>query len=176
MKYFYPDYYFHCVEELSPEFFLARGISHVIFDIDDTLVAHGIQFPSKEISDFLTNFKNHGLTLSFISNSKGARAKIFAEKLPFDSFVICHAQKPSKKALTSFFNQFRVDKHKVAFVGDQLLTDVWLCKRWHILSVLVKPIAPFENPFFYFKRAVERPILNSYFKHVEAQNAQKETD
>ncbi len=174
MKYFYPDYYFQNVLELSPEFFLAKGISHVIFDIDDTLVAHGIPRPGKEIAEFLTRFFEAGLNLSFISNSKGRRAEIFAKALPFDTFYLCHTHKPSKSALTPFFEKFNVPISKVAFVGDQLLTDVWLCKKWHLPVILVQPIAPFENPFFYFKRAVEKPILRAYFKHIEETNKRKD--
>lgn len=174
MKFFYPDYYFHNVFELSPEFFTAKAISHVIFDIDDTLVAHGIPLPTKEITEFLASFQAAGITLSFISNSKGKRAEVFAKALPFDAFYLCHAHKPSKAALKPFFETYKLDTTQVAFVGDQLLTDVWLCKKWNVLSILVKPIAPFENPFFYFKRAVEKPILKAYFKFLSESNQQKD--
>lgn len=174
MKYFFPDYYFHCIDELSPEFFLSREISHIIFDIDDTLVKHGVEHPSEETVKLLTAFHNAGLHISFISNSKGDRAKIFAAAFPFETLVISNAKKPSKKALIPFFDHSNASIQNTAFVGDQLLTDIWLCKKWKMLNILVKPIAQYENPFFYFKRAIERPILNAYFKQLEQENSTKD--
>lgn len=174
MKNLYPDFYFRSAAELSGEFFLSRGITHVVFDIDDTLVAHGKREATDEVRALLRSFSDAGLTLALISNSKGDRAEVFNRSLDEKLFAIGCAKKPMKRALAPFFARFKVRPKNVAFVGDQLLTDVWLCKKWGILSVLVEPILPYENAFFYFKRALEKPILAAYFKKTEQQNRTEE--
>ncbi|MBQ2253454.1 MAG: YqeG family HAD IIIA-type phosphatase [Clostridia bacterium] len=174
MKHFFPDYYFHSVHELSPEFFLARKITHVIFDIDDTLTEHGVVAADEAVCALIRDFEAAGIRISLISNSKGERAKIFAESLPVHVFYIGHAKKPSRGALKPFFSHFNVECAHTALVGDQLLTDINLAKKWGLTAILVKPIAPYENPFFYLKRAIERPILKHYFRTLEKLNAAKE--
>lgn len=176
MNKLYPDYYFDSVFELSAEFFLSKGISHVIFDIDDTLVPHGTPSATPEICAFLASLEEVGLTVALISNSKTERAAAFNASLPRKLFAIGKAGKPKKSALNPFFENFSVSNKKVALVGDQLLTDICLGNRLGLTTVLVRPILPFENPFFYLKRAIEKPILRRYFKMLEQQNQEKEQD
>ncbi len=174
MKHLYPDIYFHSINELSAEFFHSREITHVIFDIDDTLVAHKVPHATKEVCELFKTLSDAGIVLSLISNAGEDRVTTFNESLPAPLYAIWNAKKPSRRALSSFFENFNVCPAHVAFVGDQLLTDVALCKKWGVFSVLVQPISPFENPFFYAKRAIEKPILRSYFHSVEQINSQKD--
>ena len=172
MKQLFPDFYFQNVSEISPEFFRSRGITHVIFDIDDTLTRHGTPTPEEATREFLLAFCKAGLTLALISNAKSPRAERFAEGM--DVLAISHARKPSVHALDAFFLRFPVPPKKIAFVGDQLFTDVLLSKRLGLYSVLVQPIHPIETPFFYLKRALEKPILSAYFRALEKENKQED--
>ena len=164
MKRFYPDSYFHSVWELSPEFFRARGITHVIFDIDDTLVHHSLASPTDEVIALFEQLQTAQITCALISNNVKERAEAFNR--PLNVFYTYLSHKPQKRAIRPFLERFGVPPEQIALVGDQIFTDVWLARRTGVYAVLVDPIGKFQTRFFYLKRALEKPILRSYFKHV----------
>lgn len=171
MNRFYPDSYFHSVWELSPEFFAARKITHVIFDIDDTLVHHGVERPDTELIAFFESFKRSGITCALISNNIEERAKTFNE--PLGLFYTYLSHKPKKAAMKPFLEKFGVPPEKIALVGDQIFTDILLARRTGVYAVLIEPIAKYQTGFFYVKRALEKPVLRSYFKRVSKELAPK---
>ena len=172
MKRFYPDAYFHSVWELSPEYFLARKIKCVIFDIDDTLVHHGVARPTDEVIALFETFKEAGITCALISNNVEERAKTFNE--PLGVFYTYLSHKPRKRAIKPFLEYFKKKTAEVALIGDQIFTDVWLARRTGVYAVLVEPIAKYQTRFFYIKRALEKPVLRSYFRKLEKDLTRKE--
>ena len=57
---------------------------------------------------------------------------------------------------------FSFSREEILFVGDQLLTDVWIAKRYGLRAVVVEPIQKRENWFFRFKRVLEKPFVAIY--------------
>ena len=57
-----------------------------------------------------------------------------------------------------------------AFIGDQILTDVWAAHNAGIIAILVPPINDKRDIFTRFKRLLERPILRKYKKIHERGN------
>lgn len=152
-----PDYIFDSVFGINTEFFKSQGIKCIIFDIDNTLVSHGIKEPDQKVKDYLQKLSDEGFYIAIASNNSHQRAGIFCESLGY--YFTAKSRKPSRKAIKSIMNHFGVTADKVAVVGDQLLTDVFMAKRVHAKAYLVKPIDPYENWFFVLKRAIEKPIL-----------------
>lgn len=154
---------------MKPDFFKARGVKLVIFDIDDTLLSHTLPVPDDALRSFLRSFADAGLSLALISNNRKERVDRFNKELQL--FAVARAKKPKKSALAPFFAHFGVQPHETALVGDQIFTDVRLARKCGVLAVLVEPIDPYETGFFYIKRALEKPILRAYFKRKEKKSA-----
>ena len=98
----------------------------------------------------------------FVSNNGKERVERFnAEK----RYAVYKGGKPSKKAALTVANHFGVECQSIAVVGDQIFTDIAFGKNAGALTVLVPPIDPKHEPwYFVFKRLGEKIILYFYEK------------
>ena len=133
-----------------------KGVRGIIFDIDDTLESHRTPLPSERTALFLKKAEETGFRICLISNGKEERVLRFNESLRLPA--ISHAQKPRKKNLKKALSLLGTKPSETALVGDQIFTDMLGGNRMGFYTVLVNPIDPIENKFFYIKRFFERPI------------------
>lgn len=136
-----------------------NGYRGIIFDIDNTLVCHGAPMNDKSFG-FLTELKNIGYSILFLSNNKEPRVKSFAE--PVGALYIYKGGKPGKEGYLKACEMMHTDVRNTLFVGDQLFTDVWGANRTGIYSILVKPIDKHEEIQIVIKRRLERIVLFFY--------------
>ncbi len=156
MQKFIPDYYYQSISEIPISILKEKGISAVICDLDNTLDSHRTFTPSETALAFLTELKQQNFEVCIISNGKQPRVDRYLAKLSLP--YIAEAGKPLKK---SYRNALKILKRKpkdVAFIGDQIFTDVWGANRMGLTTILVEPIESIENAFFYFKRPLEKLI------------------
>ncbi len=157
-----PDRIFSSVYEITPELLEQYEIKGVIFDIDNTLTDDQSAEPTEELREFLLGLQRAGISLALVSNNSAERVERFNRSLGF--FSTPNAQKPRKKSLLPGLDHLSLPKERVVFVGDQILTDVAAARRNGIRAFLVEPIRPYENPFFYLKRLLEKPFLFAYYR------------
>ncbi|MBP5253831.1 MAG: HAD hydrolase-like protein [Lachnospiraceae bacterium] len=115
----------------------ASGIRGIIFDIDNTLVAHGMPADG-EVKSFLDGLSALGFGICLISNNKESRAE------PFASFCgtkcLCRAGKPRRSAFYRAMDLLGTGPSETLFVGDQLLTDVLGANRAGLTTCMVIPV------------------------------------
>lgn len=141
-----------------------KGYEGVIFDIDNTLVPHGVAADERSIALF-QKLRELGFSTMLLSNNKEPRVKSFAGQV--DSAYIYKAGKPALKNYYKAMEKMGTNSATTLFVGDQLFTDVWGAKRAGIYSILVKPIHPKEEIQIVLKRYLEKLVLFFYYKKMK---------
>lgn len=158
---FYPNMYMDSTYVIDFEKLYEEGIRGLIFDIDNTLVEHGVPADDRAIALF-ERLRGIGFKTCLISNNKEPRVKPFAQAV--NSQYVFKANKPSRKNYRKAMEYMGTDGTNTVFVGDQLFTDVYGANRCGIKSILVKPIHPKEEIQIVLKRKLEKIVLHFYLK------------
>lgn len=159
-KSFLPDQIVNNVREIDFAAEKARGITAVIFDIDNTLVPHDAPATEETVA-FFEMLRELGLKPCLISNNHEARVKPFAEKV--GSLYHFDAGKPLRKAYRNTMKILGTTEKETLFVGDQLLTDIFGARRCGLRNILTRPVDPSTDiPRVRFKRKIEKTILKHY--------------
>lgn len=158
---FFPDETVSSTYEIDFESLYEEGFRGILFDIDNTLVEHGMDANSQAVELF-DRLKKIGFECCLISNNKKKRVSSFNEQI--GAHMVFDAHKPSRKNYFYAMELMGTDKDNTLFVGDQLFTDVWGAKRSGIYTILVKPIHPKEEIQIVCKRYLEKIVLHFYLK------------
>ena len=163
---FYPDYYIESSFSIPYEKLYEKGYRGILFDIDNTLVAH-VADANAEVIQLFDRLKKIGFRICLMSNNKIDRVERFNKDIRVN--YIYKAGKPSKKSYLEAMNRIHTDTENTIFVGDQLFTDVWGAKRVGIKNYLVKPIDSKEEIQIVIKRFFEKIVLYFYKKQAKIQ-------
>lgn len=161
-KRLYPSIDVNSIYDIDFVKFHDMGYRAVLFDIDNTLVNHGVP-ATEQVIDFFERLHNMGFKTCLISNNKEPRVASFAGQV--NSEYIYKAGKPSPKGYIRAMEICGTDKESTMFVGDQLFTDIWGANRAGIYSILVKPIHPKEEIQIVLKRKLEWFVLIFYRRY-----------
>ena len=156
---FFPDETVSSTYEIDFESLYEEGFRGILFDIDNTLVEHGMDANSQAVELF-DRLKKIGFECCLISNNKKKRVSSFNEQI--GAHMVFDAHKPSRKNYFYAMELMGTDKDNTVFVGDQLFTDIWGAKRSGIRNILVKPISKKEEIQIVIKRVFEKIILSEY--------------
>ncbi len=162
MLFLYPDYYFHRIWELEPQWLQDHKIKVLLLDVDNTLTTHNNPDVPDEVGQWLQEVRRAGIRLLILSNNKAKRVAPFAKKLGID--YIANAAKPLGFGVWYAMKHLRADSRYLAVVGDQLFTDVLCAKSTGVISILVEPIRKEPFLFLRMKRRLERIVLKNYHK------------
>lgn len=162
MGLFTPDYMFRDITRITPQFLREKGIKALVLDVDNTLTEHGSQDLRPDIAAWLDNMRQEGFLLAIVSNNHEKRVAPFAQKLglSYTSFSC----KPLPRGIATMRNRWKLPKHEIALVGDQVYTDALAAGLYGITMLMVRPLAEDTKPTIRFKRALEKPILLRYYK------------
>ena len=164
LGYLSPDFYFKRYCDVTADFLKKNGIKFLLLDVDNTLAPYEQAEPNDENLAWLDSLTKNGIAYAFISNnSSDKRIMTFNAKIGAPAFAKSgkpFAKRNIDKALLALGGQIE----DAAFMGDQIFTDVCAGKFNGMKAILVPPIKDKKNLFFRFKRALEKPILNYYFK------------
>ncbi len=156
---FYPDAIAESTYEIDFETLFEEGYRGILFDIDNTLVEHGMPADERARELFQRLFEI-GFQCCLISNNQEPRVKMFNEKI--GAYTLWNAHKPSRKNYEKGMELMGTDRTNTLFVGDQLFTDVWGAKRTEIRNFLVKPIDKREEIQIVLKRYLEKIVLKEF--------------
>lgn len=163
---FYPDEYLDSTYLIDFEEKYRQGYRGIIFDIDNTLVPHGLPADERAVALF-KRLKDTGYQVTMLSNNKEPRVKMFCDAV--DAPYIYKAGKPNPAKYRQAMMDMGTDEKNTLFVGDQIFTDVWGANKAGIHSILVKPIHPKEEIQIVLKRYLEKIVLISYRRYVKRQ-------
>ncbi len=156
---FFPDETVSSTYEIDFESLYEEGFRGILFDIDNTLVEHGMDANSQAVELF-GRLKKIGFECCLISNNKKKRVSSFNQQI--GAHMVFDAHKPSRKNYFYAMELMGTDKDNTLFVGDQLFTDIWGAKKAGIRNILVKPISKKEEIQIVIKRVFEKIILSEY--------------
>ena len=160
---FYPKEWRDSTYQIPWEAWYGKGIRGVIFDIDNTLVPHGLPADERAMALF-RRLKTIGYKVTMLSNNKEPRVKMFCDAV--DAPYIYKAGKPNPAKYREAMKNMGTDERSTLFVGDQIFTDVWGANKAGIHSILVKPIHPKEEIQIVLKRYLEKIVLISYRRYM----------
>jgi len=153
-----PHYRISSVLELTPERLGGLGLESLLLDADCTLKRYRDEQCAPGVAEWLETLRRAGFGLCLISNGLGARIGRFAESLglPF----VAGALKPLPLGCRRAMRKMGFHRHSTAMVGDQLFADVIAGRLAGLITFLVEPIHPEEEPWFtQLKRGPERWLL-----------------
>ena len=160
---FYPDEYLDSTYLIDFEEKYRQGYRGIIFDIDNTLVPHGLPADERAVALF-KRLRDTGYLVTMLSNNKEPRVKMFCDAV--DAPYIYKAGKPNPAKYRQAMKDMGTDEKNTLFVGDQIFTDVWGANKAGIHSILVKPIHPKEEIQIVLKRYLEKIVLINYRRYM----------
>jgi HAD superfamily phosphatase (TIGR01668 family) len=146
------------VLDLTVERLRQLGVDALLIDVDCTLKSYRTEIVSAEVAAWLDELRAAGIGLCLVSNGRARRIRQLAHplNLPF----VAKACKPLPFGCHAAIRKMGFDPRRTAMVGDQLFADVIAGRLAGLSSVLVRPIAPDEEPWFTrIKRPLERLLL-----------------
>lgn len=157
-----PTAVFRSIERITPEFLNERGIRALILDVDNTLTAHGSQELPKTVEKWLDTMREAGVQMVIASNNFEKRVAPFAKRIGVSHCSFCC--KPAPMGLARAHSRLNAGKHETALVGDQIFTDAMGANLYGIAIFLVEPLSKDINFGIRLKRALERPVLQRYYR------------
>ena len=164
---FYPYEYVESVFLIDYNKLYSKGYRGIIFDIDNTLVAHG-KGSTKEIDELFRDIHAAGLKTLLLSNNGEERIKRFLENI--DSLYISNAKKPSTANYLKAIEMMDIKRKEALFIGDQIFTDIFGANRSAIDSILVRYIRAANETKIGIRRNMEKMILKFYGRNKAYQN------
>ncbi len=160
MKKSYPDYYAKSIFDVPIDFFIQKGFSNILVDLDNTLDAYDTLEPSLRVYQLKKEMEEASLKLYIISNNHGKRVSHYASLLGVK--YLASTRKPFGKRLRKFLNEEHLDFDKCILCGDQLITDIPCGKRAGIKTLLTDPIVKKDQWTTRFNRLFDRPLRKKY--------------
>jgi len=154
-----PDILLTNIYELKPDMLVARGVSLLLMDLDNTLDTYHAQGPGVSLRNWIDALKRAGIEPFIYSNSHGDRAMRFADALGID--YVNKAKKPKTKRLFALLREKNVRPANAAIIGDQIYTDVLCGSCAGILTIAIRPL-DLSNPFHYLRYGAEMPFRLAY--------------
>ncbi|MGI5873072.1 MAG: YqeG family HAD IIIA-type phosphatase [Bacillota bacterium] len=142
MSIFRPNYLADDLFDLPLETLKKKGIVHLLFDVDNTIVPYNSQEIPEETVRWFHETSAKGFRLCILSNNSGERVAPVAEKLGID--YVARAKKPLQNGAKRAVALFNAPKETIALIGDQLLTDMACGNIAGFTTIVVKPINPDE--------------------------------
>ncbi len=151
------------IREVTPEFLKRHGITALILDLDNTLVAwHGKEI-AEEIQGWVTGMRAAGVSMCIVSNThRPGRLKELAERLGVQ--WVPSGGKPRRRGFLRALESMNTPAEQTAVVGDQLFTDIWGGNRCGLLTILVEPLSKVE---FIGTRVISRTMERLLFRRLE---------
>lgn len=163
MKKLAPDFYAEKIDDISPDFLKNLGAQWLLVDIDNTLVPRkSLEIPESSMR-WIKSVRKRGLKVVLVSNSLSSRATTIARALQVES-VLAPAAKPFLLRVKKFLSDNDIVPEASVFIGDQVFTDVLLCKRLGLRVVLLKPISDSDLPHTRILRNVEKLLITRWLK------------
>ena len=156
---YYPSAYVEDVFSIEYEKLYRMGYRGLIFDIDNTLVAHGKDGTPQ--TDILFNkLQDMGFKTFLLSNNNEARILRFRRNN--DTPYLAEAGKPSPAPFFKAMEMMGTPKEATLVVGDSVFTDILGANKASLSSILVKYIGYYKKEWKGFRRYLENAILIMY--------------
>ena len=155
-----PRWYSKSIYDIDLTKLKSLNVKYLLSDLDNTIVGYNVAEPTEKVHDFIKKLKENDMELIVISNNNNKRLSKFCS--PCTLKFLSSAGKPGSKRLSKFLKDNSLNINECAFVGDQLLTDMWCANKTGCISILVEPLQKKESIFTFFNRRIDRIIRRKY--------------
>lgn len=139
LSYFKPSIFVQNIDDIHIDSLKLQGFKMVICDLDNTLVPHFTRTPTIKVINFIKQIRAQNLKFIIVSNNTKKRVKEFCKNLDIDDYVYS-AMKPTLFKLKKIIAKHNIKLEDVIFIGDQIITDVWVANRLNCKSILTLPL------------------------------------
>jgi len=160
VKKFIPTQFHNDVYEIDFKDLYNKGKRLVISDLDNTLISYDQYVPTKENLELFSKLKEIGYEVILLSNNVPKRISEYCKDIDIVGYA--NARKPLKIGIKKAFKNAKNEysKDEVIFLGDQLMTDVYVASRFGVDSILVNPIKKkTEKWYTKMNRRIEEKML-----------------
>lgn len=126
------------IYEIPMEFYKKLGIEVLMMDLDNTLDSYKLFKPTEKAVKLISDLRENGITPIVVSNNKGKRVKSYAEALNIK--YVNSARKPFSFKLNKVIKIKNLNREKLLFIGDQMMTDVLACRGAHVRMILTEKL------------------------------------
>ena len=164
LKKYYAYEYVESVFSIDYNKLYQKGYKGIIFDLDNTLVGHGIP-SSPEIDELFTILHEIGFKTFILSDNGKNRIEEFLENI--ECPYIDNANKPNPANYLKALECMKLSKDEVVYVGDQIFTDIVGGNRCKMFTILVEPIAEKDIWITMIKSPIVNAIKKKYHDNLE---------
>ncbi|MBE6142207.1 MAG: YqeG family HAD IIIA-type phosphatase [Erysipelotrichaceae bacterium] len=126
------------IYEIPMEFYKKLGIEVLMMDLDNTLDSYKLFKPTEKAVMLISDLRENGITPIVVSNNKGKRVKSYADALNIE--YVNSARKPFSFKLNKVIKIKNLNREKLLFIGDQMMTDVLACRGAHVRMILTEKL------------------------------------
>lgn len=133
-----PTWMVEAIYKIEPSSLRRHGISVILTDLDNTLIAWNNPDGTVQLRDWLQRMQQAGITVMVVSNNNAQRVAraVGTFALPFTA----RALKPLPVGINRAVRELGVNKDQCVMVGDQFMTDIIAGNLAGVRTVLVKPL------------------------------------
>ncbi len=154
-KYF-PNEYVEDVYSIDYGALYRNGFRALLFDIDNTLVAHG-EGATAEVEGLFVKLHEMGFKTMLLSNNEEERIRRFIRNI--DTQYMADAGKPDKCCFLKAVETLGVSRGQAVMIGDTIHTDIAGANNAGLASILVKYIGYYKKERKGIRRRLEKIVL-----------------
>ncbi len=144
LTYLKPSIFIENISNIHIDNLKLQGFKVVMCDLDNTLVPHFTRTPTLHVINFINKIRELGLKFFIVSNNSKKRVKEFCQNLEIDGYIYS-AMKPTLFKIKKFFSKNNIQYEDTIFIGDQVITDIWVANRLNCKSILTTPLVDSNN-------------------------------
>lgn len=153
-----PDECVESVLDIDLEGLRRRGITSLILDVDNTLLAWEADQIPTAVSRWIDRARDLGFKVCIASNGTRSRVRKIAGQLGVPA--ISKAIKPRKRPFRLAMEILGATPETTAVIGDQVFTDVLGGNRLDLYTILINPVSDMELKTTRIVRRVENRVLS----------------
>ncbi|MEG0070686.1 MAG: YqeG family HAD IIIA-type phosphatase [Raoultibacter sp.] len=153
-----PDRYFSRITRIDIERdILARGFTHVMLDIDNTIFTRDTHEVPRDVGVWLGRARDAGISFCLVSNNFHEGVYALARRL--DLPIVAKAIKPLPHAFLIARHKIGAKRKNTVVIGDQLITDVLGAHFLGMCAYMVCPLVEQDLKHTLLLRNVERVFI-----------------
>lgn len=161
MNLFRPTMYRKDIFEIDYQKLKEKGITCLIFDLDNTLGMIDQKKCPAKVKKLLRRLQKDFLIL-INSNNTRSRLTPYLNELGVGGYSF--ALKPSTRNLAKIKKIYNLKKKEMVMIGDQIVTDILSGNKFKIMTILVDPLGEKDLKITGLNRQVETKIVRYYQK------------
>lgn len=159
-KWLSPHYCAKSIYEVPYDDLRKKGLRVLFCDLDNTVTAFDSPLPDEKFLNWIQLRTKEGWKIYILSNNGEKRVLEFCEAAGLEGYS--NLYKPLPFRTKGIVKELHLSCKKIAFIGDQVFTDVIMSNQLGFYSVLVDPVASGDLLKTKLNRAMEKLVRNRF--------------